>query len=210
MKTDASRLIDAYRDIHGSRVYGASSARQAPFIMHDVRALRPGSIIDYGCGQSPLIDMLGVTDSVERVRYDPAIPAYSARPQRRFDLLINVDVLEHIREPDLDQILDEMRGLCRDAIIIVDTIEAKLVLPSGENAHVTIRPKPWWREKLGGHFPLLVPIAASGGRRAAFRTWRRTPLQSLSLAPRIFNAQAQEAWRRFVKRAGRSARKRGL
>ncbi len=167
-------LIDYYADIHAGRAYGNTSVRNGRFLRPDIKLLRPASIIDYGCGQSRLLDQLELDYPVETRRYDPAIPAFSKKPEGVFDLLINVDVLEHIPEPDLDPVIEEMRSLCRNAILIVDTIPAKLILPNGENAHATIKPKDWWAQKLGRHFPHLVPIKVARSWRAAFRTWDHT------------------------------------
>jgi hypothetical protein len=169
----ADELIKYYADIHSSREYGNTSIKNARYIRPDIKLLNPKSVIDYGCGQSPLVDMLGLGPDTVTRRFDPAIPAYSEKPSGVFDLLLNIDVLEHIPEPDLDPIIEEMRSLCRDAILIVDTVPARLILPNGENAHATIRPKEWWAEKLGRHFPHLVPIQAVRPWRAAFRTWDR-------------------------------------
>lgn len=171
-------LIRQYADIHASKVYGNTSVKNARFLRPDVKLLRPASIIDFGCGQSLLLDQLGLDYPVERRRYDPAIPAHSERPSGVYDLLINVDVLEHIPEADLDPIIEEMRSLCRNAILIVDTIAARQVLPNGDNAHATIRPKTWWAQTLGRHFPHLVPIRVARSWRAAFRTWDHTPEQA--------------------------------
>lgn len=170
-------LIQQYADIHATKVYGNTSVKNARFIRPAIKLLRPSSVIDFGCGQSLLIDQLGLDYPVETRRYDPAIPAYREKPTGVYDLLINVDVLEHIPEQDLDPIVEEMRSLCKDAIIIVDTIPAKLILPNGQNAHATIKPKAWWADKLGRHFPHLVPITVARSWRAAFRTWNHTPEQ---------------------------------
>lgn len=168
------RLIDLYKDIHAHQTYGNTSVKNARYIRPAVKLLRPASILDYGCGQSPLVDRLELGYPVDIRRYDPAIPAFSEKPAGVYDLLINVDVLEHIREDDLDPVIAEMRSLCRNALIVVDTRPAKLILPNGENAHATIHPKAWWAERLGRYFPTLIPIRVARRGRAAFRTWERT------------------------------------
>lgn len=168
-------LIEYYADIHASRAYGNTSVRNGRFLRPDIKLLRPASIIDYGCGQSRLLDQLELDYPLEMRRYDPAIPAFSRKPEGVYDLLISIDVLEHIPEPDLDPVIEELRSLCRNAILIVDTIPARLILPNGENAHATVKPKDWWAGKLGRHFPHLVPIRTARSWRAAFRTWDHTP-----------------------------------
>lgn len=174
------KLIQMYADIHAGEEYGNTSVKNARFIRPEIQLLKPASIIDYGCGQSRLLDELCLGYPADLRRYDPAIPAYSDKPSGVYDLLINVDVLEHIRDHDLDPIIEEMRSLCRNAILIIDTRPAELILPNGENAHATIKPKEWWAERLGRHFPHLVPIRVARRSRAAFRTWDRKPGDDLA------------------------------
>ena len=169
-------LIAQYREIHASQAYGDTSIKNLRFLRPEIKLLKPQSIIDYGCGQSPLLEMLDLDYPVELHRYDPAIPAHSSKPEGKFDLLINVDVLEHIEESDLDDVISEMAGFAKNAIIIVDTAPAKLVLPDGRNAHVTLHNHAWWKERLSRHFAHLEPIATARRTRAGFKTWSRAGL----------------------------------
>ena len=130
-------------------------------------------ILDYGCGQSRLVDVLDLGYPAKLVRYDPAIPEVSTRPAEVFDLLINIDVLEHIEEKDLDEVIADMRSLCRNALIIIDTKLAVTLLADGRNAHVTVRPADWWHARLSRHFPYLEGITTARYTRAGFRTWPR-------------------------------------
>jgi hypothetical protein len=172
-------LIAQYRLMHETGLYGATSIKAVRFLRPEIRLLRPRSILDYGCGQSRLLEALNLPFAVELLRYDPAIPAYAQKPEQVVDLLLNIDVLEHIEEPDLDAVVADMAALCRNAIIIVDTKPATARLPDGRNAHVTVRPHAWWRERLSRHFPLLTPVATVRRSRAGFKTWSRTPAQTL-------------------------------
>lgn len=172
--TGNPELIEQYRQIHSARVYGDTSVKNLRFLRPEIKLLRPGSILDYGCGQSRLLESLRLGYPVELVRYDPAIPRFSKKPQKRADLLINIDVLEHIEESDLDSVLSEMAALALNAIIIIDTKPAAAVLPDGRNAHATIRPGSWWGERLRPHFPHLYPLATARRSRAGFKTWSRS------------------------------------
>lgn len=166
-------LIRQYEKIHSERSYGNTSVRNLRFIRPDIKLLAPKSVLDYGCGQSDLINRLNLGYTPEIHRYDPAIPAYSKKPASKVDLLLNVDVLEHIEEKDLDAVLADMRALCRDALIIVDLKEAALLLDDGRNAHVTIKPREWWEEKISRHFGKVYPVTVARSSRAGFRTWER-------------------------------------
>jgi hypothetical protein len=175
-------LIEQYKLIHANSVYGASSIKNLRFLRPEIQLLKPRSILDYGCGQSRLLDELKLGYPCELIRYDPAIPAHARKPDVPADLLINIDVLEHIEEEDLDLVVGEMASLCKHAIIIVDTKPASAILPDGRNAHVTIRPRAWWQQRLSRYFPELHPVATARSSRAGFRTWPRGTVQSVSYA----------------------------
>lgn len=177
--TGNPELIEQYRQIHASRVYGDTSVKNLRFLRPEIKLLHPRSILDYGCGQSRLLEQLQLGYPAKLLRYDPAIPKWSKKLAEPVDLLLNIDVLEHIEERDLDGVIAEMAALSRNAIIIVDTKPASALLPDGRNAHATIRPHDWWRERLARHFPKLHPIAAARRSRAGFKTWLRTGPQTV-------------------------------
>jgi hypothetical protein len=173
-----TKLIEQYKKIHSKKTYGNTSVKNLRFIRPDIKILHPESVIDYGCGQSPLLEELSLGYEIVKNRYDPAIPEFSKKPDIISDLLLNVDVLEHIEEEDLDIILAEMRSLCKNALIIVDLKEAELLLEDGRNAHVTIKPAQWWEEKISKHFGKLKRIKVARSSRAAFKTWDRSPIET--------------------------------
>jgi hypothetical protein len=172
--TGNADLVDYYARTHENRVYGTSSVKYLRYLRPEIALLRPKSILDYGCGQSIFLDCLDLGDEVELLRYDPAIPAYGKLPRHKADLLVTIDVLEHIEEADLDRVMSEMRAAAREAIIVIDTKPAKHTLPDGRNAHVSLHPHDWWRERLSRHFDHLEPVRTARRSRAAFRTWPRS------------------------------------
>jgi hypothetical protein len=191
-----TRLIEEYAQIHAREAYGNTSLKNLRLLRPEIRLLRPNSIVDYGCGQSRLLDRLDLGYPVDLYRYDPAIPAYASKPDVKADLLLNVDVLEHIEEADLDDILADMRSMCRDALIIVDTAPAKRSLPDGRNLHVTLKPHDWWRERIEKHFGPLEPAPTLRCARAGFKTWRRGPAENV----RYHVLRALETARYYAKR----------
>ncbi len=191
-------LIEEYRKIHATRTYGTTAIRNLRFIRPDIELLRPCSILDYGCGQSNLIDALKLEYPVETHRYDPAIPEISNKHEDVVDLLLNVDMLEHIEEKDLDEVIGDMRASCRNAIIIIDLKAAKAVLSDGRNAHVTLKPREWWYERLSRHFDHLEPIATARTSRAGFKTWSRSGSGNI----RHFFKRLGETVRYYLKHLG--------
>jgi hypothetical protein len=192
-------LVEQYRLIHESRVYGNTSVKNVPYLLPHVWALRPNSALDYGCGQSRLIDVLSRAGVARVERYDPAITTFAIPPDGRFDLVLNIDVLEHIPEDELEPILSDMARLARHAIFVVDTGPAKARLPDGRNAHVTIRTPAWWSARLRNYFPTLEPIRVRSRRRAAFKTWPTRP----SERPRMWMRFALEEIRYKVNKLAR-------
>jgi hypothetical protein len=172
-------LIEQYRLMHASGAYGTTSVKSLRFLRPEIMLLQPRSILDYGCGQSQLLEELNLSYPVQLLRYDPAIAKWAKKPQSPVDLVINVDVLEHIEEEDLDATIADIAALGRDAIIIVDTRLAATTLPDGRNAHVTVRPHEWWHDRLSRSFPTLLPLATARRSRAGFKTWSRRPPQTL-------------------------------
>lgn len=179
-----AELVGQYSLLHASRTYGNTSVKNLRFIRPQVRMLAPSSVIDFGCGRSELLERLELGPGVVLRRFDPAIPEYSEMPKEASDLLINIDVLEHVPEPDLPGLIETMRGLGRNAIIVIDTKPASMILPNGENAHCTLHGHDWWRDYLGRFYPVLEPIRVARRSRAAFRTWTLSPAQKAELALR--------------------------
>lgn len=190
------RHISMYSEIHAREGWGNTSVKNLRLLRPDIRLLHPASILDYGCGQSPLLEHLDLGYPVELLRYDPAIPKYSAKPQGKADLLLNIDVLEHIPEEHLETVIADMAASCRNAIIIVDMAPAALILPDGSNAHCTLKPRQWWHDKLSAHFGPLHPFPTLRRSRAGFRTWQRPAAQ----APAYWGMRALETLRHYLSR----------
>ncbi len=200
--TGNPELIEQYRHLHATSVYGDTSLKSLRFVRAEIVLLHPRSILDYGCGQSQLIDSLRLGYPAELMRYDPAIPRWAKKPDKVVDLLICIDVLEHIEEADLDAVLADMAGLCHNALIIIDTKPAVAILPDGRNAHVTVRPHAWWRRRLSKHFAAVHGTATTRRSRAGFKTWPR-PAKHMPryLAIRVADTARHYAGR-FVAKAG--------
>jgi hypothetical protein len=143
--------------------------------------MNPRSILDYGAGQSRLVERLVAPRAESRDRYDPAIPGISTIPRSSYDMVISVDVLEHLDEPEIDAVLREIHLLARRAILVADTRPASTILPNGENAHATIQPPAWWRQKIASFFPDAEQIG-SADANAIFSTWRPSTWQRLAAA----------------------------
>ncbi len=138
---------------------GKMLASHAPTIKQLIDRTGSRTLLDYGSGkgqsyQQKDIEIAGqVAPSLkeywglDQIRcYDPGYEPFSQLPRERFDGVISTDVLEHITEPDLPWILDEMFGFARRFVFAnIACYPAKKNLPNGQNAHCTVRPPDWWK-----------------------------------------------------------------
>ncbi len=142
---------------------GKSLIPQAPRIKTMIARHGAETILDYGSGKGyqygPV--QLRAADGrqwasvqefwgVRQIRcYDPCFVPHSTLPEGKFDGVISTDVLEHCPEEDIDWILDEIFSYAKKFVFAnVACFPAGKRLPTGENAHITIYPRPWWEEKI--------------------------------------------------------------
>ena len=139
--------IDQYKQLHKASKYGTSSGRQllSP-VQNLINKEKPQSLLDYGCGQSDLYKLITGVPTVDR--YDPAIPGIDVKPTGEYDLVVCTDVMEHIPEDTVDEVLQDLQLLGKTVYIVISCVPAYAKLPNGENAHTTVKPQKWWVTKL--------------------------------------------------------------
>lgn len=166
-------LLALYRDMHAN---GDITSGLPPEMTFNGISLRPHvnriraliretgarTLLDYGCGKAlgyqgetvTLADSAGqatlqqfwALDDIGL--YDPAVAKYDTLPGRTFDAVISTDVLEHCPEEDVDWILDDIFGHARLFVFCtVALFPASKRLPSGGNAHVTLKNSAWWQAR---------------------------------------------------------------
>lgn len=108
--------------------------------------------IDYGCGKARAWDQYGLRQlwKLQRVTlFDPGVEQYSTKPKEPADLVICTDVLEHVPEEVVDEVLQDITALAKKAIFLnISTRPASKKLVDGSNAHATVKPSHWWQSKL--------------------------------------------------------------
>lgn len=165
-------LSGLYRQMHteGERTLGHPPERTFPGgsllpqvsrIRQMIAASGAQNILDYGCGKGLQYELRGVTvpgeGTFESVQdywdvdyvhcYDPNFLPLSEVPTGTFDGVICTDVLEHCPEDDIAWIVDELFAYANRFVFAnVACYPARKQLPNGENAHVTLKPVPWWGE----------------------------------------------------------------
>ena len=117
------------------------------------------SVLDYGSGKGKQYGPMTVNVSdgrtfesiphfweVEEVQcYDPCVPRFSQLPGKRFDCVVSTDVLEHCYTDDVPWIVREMFSYAKKFVFAnVACFPAIARLPTGENAHCTVKDPQWW------------------------------------------------------------------
>jgi hypothetical protein len=148
--TEQYRQLNA--QLHKDREdYGVGGHKYARHVQDLARATGASTILDYGCGKRTLEKALGY--SIEN--YDPAIPGLDATPEPA-DIVVCTDVLEHIEVECLAAVLDDLKRVTKDTILLtVATRPAKKILADGTNAHKIIQNARWWLPKLMDRFTLI-------------------------------------------------------
>lgn len=161
-RSDSLRFMtisDRYRaeqqSLHKNEKYGRASVRYAPLVRALLRTARCSSLSDYGAGKCKLQWALGDhLNGIDYRPYDPAFAQYG--PPRAADLVVCIDVLEHIEPDMLDATLDEIASLTdRFALLTIHTGPAVKFLSDGRNAHLTQQPSSWWVPRLEARFDVL-------------------------------------------------------
>ncbi len=164
--------INQYKKLHDEdETYGTSSVMFKDEISLIIEYLKPKTVLDYGCGKGKLSLVLGerfsdtspktntVPSSVNGIHfynYDPSIEKYNHIDLKHYDLIINTDVLEHIPEKDLDDVITKIASLSQKVYFGLNHKKAAAILPNGENAHCTVKPQSWYKKLMSKHFDHLT------------------------------------------------------
>lgn len=146
-----------------------------PFVSYTAkRKKRAISILDYGCGtamhvhnptynignkynnQTIFTTMNGMIQCY--YCYDPAVGRYSTKPSpgSLFDLVAIPDVLEHVPEEHVDEVIQDSSSFVKEDGLYVITVSNNPAYAHfsnedgslGENLHCTLKPLEWWIEKI--------------------------------------------------------------
>lgn len=147
--------ISNYVELHKNLAdYGATSIRMLDEISLAIEYIQPKTVLDFGCGKGTVL--VGLKEKYPDIMfygYDPGIPGKDILPVQKADLIINTDVLEHIPEDRIDDVLQQMASISENVIFGLHHTEAFYYLPDGTNAHCTIKPLPWYLHKINLFFP---------------------------------------------------------
>ena len=153
----------------GNRADGAGVAANLPMAvkrMHELGICE--SILDYGTGKGKLVERLKseLPETISVAGYDPAMPEYCKKPDKKVDILVCLDVLEHIEMQSIDAVLNDIKNLTdKFCYLVIDLQPAVKKLSDGRNAHILLAPADWWVNKLNQLFPCIAsfPIFHDAG-----------------------------------------------
>lgn len=140
----------------GTQFQGLSILKYAKQIRRLVRETESKRLLDYGCG-------LGHQWTEKRFHtyldvpmpklYDPGVNGLEKKPAGKFDGVLCSDVLEHVPERLVDNVIAELFAYAdRFVWASVCCRPAKKTFSDGvTNLHLTIKPEEWWRASFAAH-----------------------------------------------------------
>lgn len=138
-----------YSLLHKQNSSYGSAPRVAAFAEKFLVQWDAKRVLDFGCGK-------GKAYRPGLISYDPAW--HPEIPVGVFDALISTDVMEHIPDYHLPAICRWFKLWSKRLILGISTRPAKQILENGENAHCTVKPAEWWRDRLANLLRYKVEI----------------------------------------------------
>jgi hypothetical protein len=145
---EAHALTDGYGRHH--HLYLHDSMRRAAATLRQAKQADDLSWLDYGCGKGGLIEEIRPLNLFAAIRgYDPAVEAFAARPERRFDLVTCLDVLDTVEPGFLGNVLRDISALTARLAIFDCLTRPKPSSP--------LRPHPpfYWSYLVGQHMQVV-------------------------------------------------------
>ena len=161
-------LIDSYKKLHEQegKFKGISLIPLVPTLMKIVKDNDCKTLLDYGCGKAIPYDKercreVDLRNPIQELcslesfdLYDPAYEKYATLPDKKYDVVVCTDVLEHIAEQDIDYVLTEI--LSHSKKIVFLNISCQPALKhfkegkfKGKNVHISVFDPSWWGHKIG-------------------------------------------------------------
>jgi Glycosyltransferase GT-D fold len=132
-------------EMHQRKDWGRDAKKHSAAVRAYAEALGATAILDYGCGKEALAKSL---PDLKVMGFDVGIPEKRALPKPA-DLVVCLDVLEHIEPKKLDNVLDHLVRLAGKGLyLVIATRPANASLPDGKQAHLLVKPAEWWRNRI--------------------------------------------------------------
>lgn len=157
-------ITDKYKELNEQMhvdkpQYGTSGSLFLKDVIQIAKMANTQDILDYGCGKSTLAHQLPFAIK----QYDPAIPKYASLPEPA-EIVVCTEVLEHIEEECLIDVLDHLKLLTKKYGYFTANIRpARKNLPDGRNAHICLKDHREWLLLLLERFDLMSYLHSDGG-----------------------------------------------
>ena len=138
--------VQHYRDMHNNTLDFGTGTGHVTQILILLYHLNADKILDYGCGKGVLATSVENYFNIDVDRFDPAVKEFLRPPSKKYDALLNTDVLEHIPEEELDCFINKLFDLSQCSILIPHLELSGVFLTDGSNVHCTIKTPEEWKE----------------------------------------------------------------
>lgn len=106
------------------------------------------SVLDYGAGKGTL--GRAITGINEWVDYDPGVPEIDTLPNRRFDMVVSTDCLEHVEPTHIEAVIAQIGSRAGKVVALdipcYETGSKFMEGPYlGEDMHLIVKPPKWWK-----------------------------------------------------------------
>lgn len=153
---DKERLAKEYVWVHENTttMSGRTTVNNKDRIKEVIDRVNPVNVLDFGCGKGWQYTRQNMHEywGIEKpVLYDPYVAKYnklSGYRNRYFDLVLCVDVMEHILPNEVDNILHSLFFLGNFVYFHIDTKPAIKTFSCGTNFHISLHDEDWWINKL--------------------------------------------------------------
>lgn len=141
--------------------WGSSAARNCDGLIRYLNkhtAIK--TVLDFGCGTGMLGQHIRQYQDAGLLRkdivwyeYDPSVDGKDELPPLgeaavRYDLIVSLDVMEHIEPQSLDATLLWIRNNSDRQYHHIDCNETRDRLPDGRDVHLIVQEPDWWERKL--------------------------------------------------------------
>jgi uncharacterized Rossmann fold enzyme len=147
----SAEMRDLNRQLHLVHPgYGIGSSKYANLVLDLMERCKIKSVLDYGSGKGQLAKAL----PFPIWEYDPAIPGKDESP-RPAELVMCVDVLEHIEPDKLPLVLDDLRRcVLKVGYFTIHIGAAQKKYADGRNTHLIQKDESWWRAQISEFFSI--------------------------------------------------------
>jgi hypothetical protein len=105
------------------------------------------TVLDYGCGKGTLARALEATDLLVG-EYDPGVPGKDVQQDHPSDLVVCLDVMEHIEPECFEAVMADLKRLAGKLLFVVAVTKlSKRIMADGRDTHLSLHDNAWWAKQ---------------------------------------------------------------